>query len=74
MLLRINELLKKQEDFAIETTLAIRSYVQTIKNAKENGYNATLVYFWLNSPELAIARVKKKSKRRRTQHSGRSYS
>jgi predicted ABC-type ATPase len=57
MLQRIEELLKKQEDFAIETTLATRSYVQTIKKAKENGYNVTLVYFWLNSPELAIARV-----------------
>jgi len=60
MLQRINELLKKQEDFAIETTLATRSYVQTIKKAKEKGYSITLVFFWLNSPELAIARVKKR--------------
>ncbi|QHT67956.1 AAA family ATPase [Rhodocytophaga rosea] len=60
MLQRIDELLKKQEDFAIETTLATRSYVQTIKVAKGKGYNITLVYFWLNSPELAIARVKRR--------------
>jgi predicted ABC-type ATPase len=60
MLQRINELLKKQEDFAIETTLATRSYVQTIKKAKDNGYNITLIYFWLNSPELSIARVKRR--------------
>lgn len=60
MLQRIDELLKKQENFAIETTLATRSYVQTIKKAKEKGYNITLVYFWLNSPELAIARVKRR--------------
>lgn len=60
MLQRIDELLKKQEDFAIETTLATRSYVQTIKKAKEKGYNVTLVYFWLDSPELAIARVKRR--------------
>jgi len=59
MLQRIDGLLKKQEDFAIETTLATRSYVQTIKKAKENGYHITLVYFWLNSLELAIARVKR---------------
>jgi predicted ABC-type ATPase len=58
MLQRIEELLRKQEDFAIETTLATRSYVHTIKRAREKGYNVTLVYFWLNSPELAIARVK----------------
>jgi len=34
--------------------------VQTIKKAKENGYNVTLVYFWLNSPDLAVARVKRR--------------
>jgi len=60
MLHRIDELLKKQEDFALETTLATRSYVHTIKNAKQKGYNITLIYFWLNSPDLAIARVKRR--------------
>ena len=58
MLQRIGELLDSKEDFAIETTLATRSYVQTIKKAKEKGYNVTLVYFWLTSPELAIQRVR----------------
>jgi predicted ABC-type ATPase len=58
MLQRIDELLRKKEDFAIETTLATRSYTQTIKKARESGYNVTLVYFWLASPELAIQRVK----------------
>ncbi len=60
MLQRIDELLKKQKDFAIETTLATRSYVQTIRKAKEIGFSITLVYFWLNSPELAIARVERR--------------
>jgi len=46
MLHRIDDLLEKQVDFAIETTLATRSYVQTIKRAKEKGFNVTLVYFW----------------------------
>jgi len=58
MLQRIEELLKKQQDFAIETTLATKSYVQTIKRAREQGYSVTLIYFWLNSPQLAIERVK----------------
>ena len=58
MLQRIDELLRKKKDFAIETTLATRSYAQTIKRARESGYNVTLVYFWLASPELAIQRVK----------------
>ncbi|PVY37903.1 zeta toxin family protein [Pontibacter virosus] len=58
MLQRIDELLRKKEDFALETTLATRSYAQTIKKAREIGFNVTLVYFWLTSPELAIQRVK----------------
>ncbi len=60
MLHRIEELLNKKTDFALETTLATRSYAQTIKKAKQVGYHINLVYFWLNSPELAIARVKKR--------------
>lgn len=60
MLQRIDELIKKQTDFGIETTLATRSYTQTIKKSKSQGYNITLVYFWLSSPELAIARVKRR--------------
>jgi len=58
MLSRINELISKGEDFAFETTLSTRSYVNTIKKAKEKGYFVTIVYFWLSSPELAIERVK----------------
>lgn len=58
MLTRINELLQSGIDFAFETTLATRSYVNTIKEAKEKGYFVTILYFWLNSPELAVERVK----------------
>lgn len=57
MLHRINELILLKEDFAFETTLATRSYVSLIHKAKELGYRVTLLYIWLNSPELAIQRV-----------------
>lgn len=57
MLQRIEELLKRQYDFAFETTLSTRSYVQTIRRARNKGYNVTLIYFWLNSPDLAVERV-----------------
>ncbi len=62
MLSRIDELLCKKEDFAFETTLATKSYVQTIKRAKESGYQVTLVYFWLDSVELALKRVETRVK------------
>lgn len=58
MLGRIKDLIIQDVDFAFETTLAARSYVQIIRRAKTKGYFVTLIYFWLNSPELAVERVK----------------
>lgn len=57
MLSRIEELLLADETFSIETTLATRSYAQLVKRAQKKGYKVTLLYFWLNSPELAAMRV-----------------
>jgi len=62
MLARIKELAAQQQDFAFETTLATRSYESFIRKAQANGYLVTLVYFWLNSIELAIDRVKERVK------------
>ena len=58
MLDRIKDLINRNVDFGFETTLATKSYTQLIKAAQSKGYQVTLVFFWLNSPELAIARVK----------------
>ena len=58
MLARVEELMKDGQDFAIETTLATRSYVNLIRNAQSKGYVVTLLYFWLNMPSLAVERVK----------------
>lgn len=58
MLARMNELLNEGVDFAFETTLATRSYSSFIKRAQKRDYYVSLVYFWLESPELAIDRVK----------------
>jgi len=57
MIAKIRYLLKKQLDFGIETTLATRTVLKTVKMAQAAGYTVTLLYFWLNSPELAIERV-----------------
>lgn len=57
MLQRIEDLLAKEETFSIETTLATRSYVNLVKRAQEKGYRVCLLFFWLNSPELALKRV-----------------
>jgi len=60
MLLKFRYLLNKRSDFSIETTLATRSLIKMVADAKSGGYEVTILYFWLNSPELAIARVKRR--------------
>lgn len=60
MLHRITQLVDEGVDFAFETTLATRSYVSLIKRAKQSGYDATLLFFWLSSPGLATERVAKR--------------
>lgn len=57
MLQRIEALMNDQVDFAFETTLSTKSYVSLIKKAKAMGYEVTLLYFWLSSPQAAIERV-----------------
>jgi len=57
MLHRIRELMTEGVDFAIETTLATRSYVSLVRRAQESGYGVSLIYIWLNNPELALERV-----------------
>ena len=57
MLSRIKELLSRNESFSIETTLATRSYFRLIEKAHQQGYDVTLLFFWLKSPEQAMERV-----------------
>ena len=57
MLARMDELLQKGETFAFETTLATKSYRQKIEWAQANGYEVTLLFFWLDSPNMAKKRV-----------------
>ena len=57
MLARMDELLQKGQTFAFETTLATKSYKQKIEWAQANGYEVTLLFFWLDSPNMAKKRV-----------------
>ena len=57
MLARMDELLQKGETFAFETTLATKSYKQKIEWAQANGYEVTLLFFWLRNVTMAKERV-----------------
>ena len=62
MLPRIKKLIAMDADFAIETTLATKSYHALVQHAQEKGYDAKLLYFGLQSPELALQRVAERVK------------
>ena len=62
MLQRIDELLPQKVDFAIETTLSTRSYVQLVRRAQALGYRVHLIFFFLENEEQAIARVAQRVK------------
>lgn len=58
MLKRLHELAGRGADFAFESTLASRSFAPWINELKENsGYLFYLIYLWLPSTEMAVARV-----------------
>ncbi len=60
MLARLHELLAVGESFALETTLATRIYLPFIAEARAQGYFISLFFFWLNSADLAVSRVKER--------------
>lgn len=72
MLTRISELLRRNESFSIETTLATRSYFRLIEQAHRQGYDVTLLFFWLRTPEQAIERVAERVSKR-AQHTERCH-
>ena len=51
-------MLRGKNDFGFETTLASKGHAHIIQQAKRLGYTVVLIYFWLESDDLARARVK----------------
>lgn len=58
MLERIESLAQQKVDFAFESTLASRTFINFLNKQKRNGYEVNILFLWLSSPELAIERVR----------------
>lgn len=58
MLMKVAYLIQRKQTFSIETTLATRTLIKIIRRAQAAGYEVTILYFWLNSPQTAIERVR----------------
>jgi len=60
VLRRLSELVRAREDFAFESTLAGRTAKQLLSRALRTGYHLHIFYLWLPSPEMAVARVRRR--------------
>lgn len=54
---RLHDLARQRSDFAFETTLAGRSLSGWLRSLRETGYFVFLIYCWLDTPDLSVARV-----------------
>ncbi len=57
MLARLDELARRRETFAFETTLASRSFAPWLRTRRDEGYQVYLAFLWLPDPEAAVRRV-----------------
>jgi predicted ABC-type ATPase len=60
VLQQIDEYAKRGLDFAFETTLSGKSYVNLLACLRDRGYGIHLFFLWVPSSELAIARIKER--------------
>jgi predicted ABC-type ATPase len=54
---RLDELARQRVDFAFETTLSSQSLAPWLRECQAVGVDVQLLYLWLPSPDLAVARV-----------------
>ena len=57
MIQRIRDLARSGESFAFETTCAGRGHLKLLQECREFGYRLMLLFLWLPSAEVAVARV-----------------
>lgn len=57
VLQQIYEYARRGVDFAFETTLSGKSYLNLLISLKKKGYAIHLFFLWIPSSELAIARI-----------------
>jgi predicted ABC-type ATPase len=57
MIARVRDLATRRASFAFETTLAGRGYAPWISRLVSEGYDFNIVFIWLPSVDMALARV-----------------
>ena len=54
----MRRLIEAAQDFAVEVTLAGKGFERIISRLKRAGYTVTIVFIFLKSPEMSVARVR----------------
>ncbi|MDX6611314.1 MAG: hypothetical protein QOD75_500 [Blastocatellia bacterium] len=62
MLSRLHDLAQQRKTFAFESTLAAKHYAGWIKKLRNEGYAFQLMFLSLQSPDLAVQRVRERVK------------
>ncbi len=57
MLRQIEKLIESGSSFAFETTCAGRSQIKLLQDCKQDGWQISLIFLWVPSPEYSVARV-----------------
>jgi predicted ABC-type ATPase len=57
MIQRLSKLVSTEASFAFETTCSGRGHARLLERCRAAGYRVILMFLWLPSPEIALARV-----------------
>jgi predicted ABC-type ATPase len=57
---RLSSLINKAESFLVESTLSGVSFERTILRLKQAGYEVTIIFIFLGTPEACVARIRER--------------
>ncbi len=57
---RLAETIRSGRSFVVETTLAGRGFLQTMRQLQAEGYDITIVFLFVDSPQTSIRRVEER--------------
>ena len=60
---QIDDFVNRGVSFAVESTLSGSAYIKTLRRAREKGYETSIIYTFVDSPEVCIARIAARVKR-----------
>lgn len=61
-ILAIEDVLKRKKSFAVESTLSGTYLLKIIKKAKKSAYRISIIYVFIDNPNIALERIKSRVK------------